>query len=125
MFGFSNLDNCDLFEFYFLLFGAYKILFRPHQRQTFPVLPAVPENKPFFFCSRRFAGFFLGTLRRAATVVFGFAFFALNEKQMTPVVGAVGMGVAGFSALVAVGDNLAVHAFAQPFVEYKVFTDEF
>ncbi len=44
---------------------------------------------------------------------------------MATVVGAVGVGVTRFAALVAVGNNLPVYAFAQPFVEHKIFADKF
>ena len=35
------------------------------------------------------------------------------------------MRIAGFSALVAGGDNIIGDPFAQPFIENKIFTDEF
>ena len=43
---------------------------------------------------------------------------------MTTVVGAVGMGIAGFAALVATGDDLSVDGLAHSSIEDEVFPDE-
>jgi len=43
---------------------------------------------------------------------------------MTTVVGAIGVDVARFAALVAMGNNLSVYTFAKPLGENKVSYDK-
>lgn len=64
-------------------------------------------------------------LLRAATGVFLSTGGALNEKQMTIIVGAVGMGVARCTALVTAGNDVVGDALAETFVEHKILPPEF
>ena len=65
------------------------------------------------------------TLLRAATGMFLGAHGTLDEEQMTIVVGAIGVGIAGCAALVTAGDDVVGNAFAESFVEHEVLTPEF
>ena len=61
----------------------------------------------------------------AAAVVLRGTVFALDEQQVTAVVLAVGMCIAGFAALVAVADDIVCNAFAEALIKYKVLAFEF
>ena len=61
----------------------------------------------------------------AAAIILFCAGFALNKQQMAAIIQAVGMRIAGRSALVALTDNIIADAFPEPVVEYKVLTPEF
>ena len=66
----------------------------------------------------------LAALHRATLFVSGCTFSTLDEEQVTTVVGTVGMGVAGFAALVATGDDLSVDGLTHSSIEDEVFTDK-
>jgi len=65
------------------------------------------------------------TLLRAAASMFLCTGGALNEKQMTIVVCAIGVRITGSTALVAAGNDVVGDALAESFVEHEVFTPEF
>lgn len=44
---------------------------------------------------------------------------------MAGIVGAVGVIIAGVTALMAFGDDAVRNSFAHPFIENKIFADEF
>jgi len=99
-----------LFFGIFLVFVIFR--FYSQQRQTLPVSPAISKLFCFNFFRRGFFAFFFQTFRSAATIVFFRALRTLNKKNVATDVGAVGVGVAGFAALVAVGNDLPVYTFA-------------
>jgi hypothetical protein len=80
---------------------------------------------PVFFLLHFWQCGYLLAIYRATSIVMFFAFIALDEQQVTIVVGAVGMFIAGFSALVATADHLAVYCFSQPVIENKILTNKF
>lgn len=49
---------------------------------------------------------------------------ALNEEDMTGIIGAVDMVITRGSTLVAVGDHILADSFAQPFIKHKVFANK-
>ena len=57
-------------------------------------------------------------------MIFGCTNGALDKQQVAIVIGAVGMGVAGCAALVALGNNVVGDALAQTLIEHKVFSFE-
>ena len=65
------------------------------------------------------------TLLRTAAGMFLSAPGALDEEQMTIVVGAIGVGIAGCAALVAAGNYVVGNALAKSLVEHEVLTPEF
>src|ERR1043165_2414397 len=67
---------------------------------------------------------FLPAGRAAAAFMFFGAFRALDEEQVAAVVLTVSMGIAGNTALVAVGDDIFRDALAEPVVEDEVLADE-
>ena len=66
-----------------------------------------------------------GTFGGTATFHCRFAFLTLDKKQMATFVGAIGMHVTCFAALVALRHNIVGDSFAQAVVKNKVFSDEF
>ena len=80
-----------------------------------------PKGDLFFFGQLREVGAFCGT-----TVVKPFGtVITLNKKQMASVVRAVSMGVARFSTLVAMRDNIRRNPFAEPLIKNEIDADEF
>ena len=77
----------------------------------------------FLFFNRQVVDFL--TFWGAAVLVQGPAFLTLDEEQVAILIGAVGMGIAGFSALVALGDYVTGDAFTYTLVKNKVFPQEF
>lgn len=61
----------------------------------------------------------------ATAIVFCSAFFALDEKEMTAFVAAIGMGVGGSAALVTAGDDLVADPLPHPVVKNEVLALEF
>ena len=64
-------------------------------------------------------------LRCAAAIHFFSAGFTLDKKQMTIVVGAVYVAVAGLTALVTGAYDIVGYFFSHALVEHKIFSDEF
>ena len=62
----------------------------------------------------------LVTMRRTGGFHFLLTGFTLNKQQVTSLVGAVDMGVAGGSTLVALRNNVFANALSTAFVENKV-----
>jgi hypothetical protein len=49
----------------------------------------------------------------------------LNKKQVAGLIFTIGMGIAGFSALMAMGDNIFGYAFAQTVIKHEILPGEF
>ena len=58
-------------------------------------------------------------------VVFVSTTFTLNEQNMTSVICTIRVFITRFSTLVALCDNFVSYPFPKPFIEDKVFPDEF
>src|SRR5689334_4259537 len=68
---------------------------------------------------------FIFTVLAAAAVIFCRAIIALYEQQVTTIIFAVGMCIAGLAALMALCNDIFRNTLTQPLVKHKVLTDEF
>src|SRR5437868_14225710 len=81
---------------------------------------AFPEEYLFFQRQFNYLNTFIST---TAFHLFS-ATFALNEKKMTVVVGAVYVAVAGFIALMTDADDFLGDSLSQPLVKHKILSDK-
>src|SRR5215208_7653928 len=61
----------------------------------------------------------------AASVVFVFTVFALDEQEMTGLIRTINMGIGRLTTLVTFGYDLICDSLAQPVVKYKILSVKF